>query len=96
MKNEIKEKTATSPAKVVILSVVGVTLTVLLGFAIYFGLKLYKNKDNIGFAIEKPNIVKSIREQYNKKQQEVDNSFLKTQQTAEDRLLEAITKEIKK
>lgn len=68
----------------------------------YFGFKFFSfvgrvssNWREIEFAYEKPTLIRSIREDYQKKQNELDNSFLKKQQTAQEKLLEEVANKLK-
>ena len=78
---------------------VGFSIGVLICIVTYLcflGVGIFKARQEIGFAIRKPEIVKVIMDQYDKKQKEIDQNFSKTQQTAEEKFLEAVTQEIKK
>jgi len=85
------------------LSLKSILLTLLSGLGIFIlvvvlvlAIEVVKSFKEIQFAIKKPAIVKIVREQYEKKQQKIDNDFLKVGETAEDRLLDTISGELKK
>ena len=50
----------------------------------------------IRFAINKQNIVKSVRLDYEKRQKELEDSYTKREKTPEERLIEVVTEELKK
>jgi hypothetical protein len=50
----------------------------------------------IRFAINKHNIVKSVRIDYEKRQKELEESYVKRDKTPEEKLIEEITNQIKK
>jgi hypothetical protein len=60
--------------------------------AIYTQIKT--NWSEIKFAYEKPEIVKAIRESYQKKQAALDASFKEEKKTAEQQLLEAVAAKV--
>lgn len=57
---------------------------------------IFKNWSEIIFAIKKPAIVKSIRVNYENKQKQLEESFFKTEKTSEEKLIDAVTQELKK
>lgn len=71
-------------------------LICIVAYLCFLGVGIFKARNEISFAIKKPEIVKIIMDQYNKKQKDIDQTFSKTQQTAEEKFLEAVTQEIKK
>ncbi len=74
---------------------IGVFICIIAG-AIFLGVKVFNARDQIAFTLKKPEIVKVIMDQYNSKQKEIDLNFSKTQETAEEKLIETLTNELKK
>ena len=73
----------------------GIMICAIAGFC-FLGYKVFQAREVLGFALQKPAIIKAVMEQYNRKQAAIDQEFLKEKQTAEDKLLNAITEQIKK
>ncbi len=76
------------------LGILGITLLILwqiLGIVI----NINKSWNEIAFAYNKPQLVRAVREEYSKKQQELDNQFMQKQQTAEQKLIEAVADQLK-
>lgn len=71
-------------------------LAIILGLLIFFGFQIYGNWTELLFTMKKPNIVRSIRLDYEKRQTMLEESFLKREKTAEEKLIETITEELKK
>lgn len=56
--------------------------------------KASKNWEEIMFAYEKPAIVKTIREDYEKKNKKLEQSFLLREKSPEDQLVDAVVKKL--
>ena len=73
-------------------------LVVILGILTFFTFQVkgfYDNFEEVKFALQKPNIIKMVREDYEKKQKELEQSYTRKEQTVEQRLIEQLTKELK-
>lgn len=80
--------------KIILLVIGGVVLAYIIFQATFLGLKVRAAWSEIEFALEKPNVVRVVRESYQEKQTYLERSFLQKQKTAEDKLLEAVADEI--
>lgn len=75
----------------VVLLVLGYFLLKLVGI----GSKVSQSWQEMKFAYDKPVLVQSIRSDYEKRQKDLEQSFLKKQQTAQDKLLEEVANKLK-
>ena len=77
----------------------GFILLIILGFAAFkigdFFNSLSKNWQEIKFAYEKPSIVQTVRTNYESQQKKMEQSFLKTQKSSEDQLIDAVVQKLK-
>ena len=51
--------------------------------------------DELVFSWQHPNLIQSLREDYQQKQKELEESFLKKEKSAEQKLLDEITEQLK-
>lgn len=79
-----------------------IIVLVIVFVVIYFALKLFgmgqrisERWEEIRFAYEKPMLVRSIRTDYEQREKDLDASFLKRQQTAQEKLLEEVANKLK-
>ena len=56
---------------------------------------LTKNWDVVSFSLTKPELVRSLKENYASKSAELEKSFLNREKTAEQKLIEQLTEELK-
>lgn len=56
--------------------------------------RVQANWDELKFTYEKPELVKPMREDYQKKQAELDNSFTQREKSPEDQLIEAVVDKV--
>jgi hypothetical protein len=74
------------------------SLLILAGIVVFklggFVNTINKNWQEIKFAYEKPSIVKSIRQNYQEQEKKLDQSFLKTQKSSEDQLIDEVVKKL--
>lgn len=98
-KEQKNETTAsTSPKRVLRwIIVVGLALLIVLvvsleGFS--FLKKVSSNWKEIQFAYQKPALVKSIREDYETKQEKLDQSFLKREKSPDEKLVDEVVKRL--
>lgn len=61
----------------------------------YLVLSLKPFWSEIQFAIQKPSIVKHVREDYQNQQQKVDQSFLKSSKSSEQALIDEVVSKLK-
>lgn len=69
---------------------------IILGLLILYSFQLFGNWQELLFTIKKPNIVKSIRLDYEGRQKKLEESFLKREKTPEEKLIETVVEELKK
>ena len=71
----------------------------LIGIGVFYAKGLYERIssrwEEITFAYEKPQMVKVIRVDYEKKQAALEESFLTTDKSGEEKLLEAVAEQLK-
>ena len=70
--------------------IVGYILTQIFGFTQV----MVKNWDEFKFVYNKPNLVKTIRQDYEKKQSDFDKVFLQKDKSSQDKLLEEVLKQL--
>lgn len=83
---------------------IGFSLILVLGVAIltFFGFqvkgqyeKIESSIEEINFAFNHPEIVKATREDYQERQNKLNESFLKKEKTSEEKLIEELTNQLK-
>ena len=57
--------------------------------------KVTQNWEELRFAYNKPALVKIVREEYIKKQKELDQTFTQLRATEQDKLIQELTKQLK-
>ena len=83
------------PWKKVLLSLFGILLVGLVLFIVKTRVDaIYAVWDELQFAYEKPNVVKSVRLRYEQGEKDLDDSFLKKDKTAEEKLIDELTKQL--
>lgn len=77
---------------VTFLLVIGLAILTFAGFQVKgFYDRIVTNWAEIKFASEKPHLVREMRENYEQKQKELDESFTKQEKTVEQKLIEELT-----
>ena len=74
-------------------------LVVTVGILTFFAFQIkwfYDNFEEVKFALKKPNIVKMVREDYEKKQKELEQSYTRKDKTSEQKLIEEVVKKLQK
>jgi hypothetical protein len=93
LKKDSVKKFSLKPILLTLLSGVGIFVLVVV---LILTVEVVKSFKEIQFTLRKPAIVKIVMDQYNKKQEKLDQDFTKVGETAEDRLLDVISGELKK
>lgn len=60
-----------------------------------FYIKLQSSWEEIEFAYSKPELVKALRVEYTSRAEELDKSFMALEKTAEQKLIEEVTSQLK-
>lgn len=74
-------------------------LVICIGFITFFAFQIkwfYDNFEEVKFALKKPSIVKMVREDYEKKQKELEQSYTRKGETPEQKLIEQVVKKLQK
>ena len=71
---------------------------VILGFGAFwfysFASTVFKNWEELEFAMEKPALVKNIRTDYEQQQKKVDQSFLQKEESEDERITKLVLKKL--
>lgn len=89
----------TNKSKLILWLLAAIVCTVIVGYAL-FSLKLFTDRiitnwDNLKFAMEKPSVVQSLREDYASKSAELEKSLEQKEPTPQDQLIEEVLKQLK-
>lgn len=77
---------------IAIFGVIVILLLVIQGKGFYD--KVSASWDEIKFAYEKPSLVRTVREDYENKQEKLEQSFLQTEKSSEEKLVDEVVKRL--
>lgn len=78
-----------------ITTVLFLLICVLIGITIYFSVEVNKRWDELMFTYQHPQLVLAVSERYASGSAELEKNLLKQEQTAQDKLIEAVAEEVK-
>lgn len=67
---------------------------VLIGVGIFIGMQVYEKKDVLFFAYNHPHLVSAFAQKYASGSAELDQEMIKSEKTAQDKLIEAVADEV--
>lgn len=82
--------------KALVVFVLVVVLSIFVLQVVIESRKFYKHWNEIKFAYEHPEIVKSVRTDYETKQQELNQAFLRREKTSEEKLIDEVVSRLEK